>query len=105
MDGVKSFSARIVGLLLLIFASQAVYSSDVFNGKEVFVRECMSCHGATGEGIMPGLPNFKEGNTLFKNDNQLISIIRDGQGIMPSFYGVLSSDDMRDVTAYLRTFL
>lgn len=90
---------------VLIFSSGVVFASDIFNGKEVFMRECMACHGAAGEGNMPGLPNFKEGKTLFKNDNELMDIIRDGRGIMPSFNGLLPDEDIRDVTAYLRTFL
>ena len=98
-------SGRIAGLLVVMFLPQIIQASDVFNGKEVFIRECMACHGAAGEGNMPGLPNFKEGKTLFKNDNDLMDIIRDGRGIMPSFNGLISDEDIRDVTAYLRTFL
>ncbi len=92
-------------LLAVLSLPQLVYSSDVFNGKEVFTRECMACHGAGGEGVMPGLPNFKKDQTLFKADKQLMDIIRDGRGIMPSFGGLITEEDIRDVTAYLRTFL
>lgn len=97
----------IPGLLLFVclFYSCALFAGDVFNGRDVYMRECMACHGSAGEGSMPGLPNFKESNTLFKTDNQLIDIIRDGRGIMPSFGGLLTDEDVRDVTSYLRSFL
>lgn len=91
-------------LLFQIFASQVI-ANDVFKGREVFMRECMACHGASGEGKLPGLPNFKEGQTLFKTDSVLIDIVRDGKGVMPSFNGLLTDDDIRNVVAYLRSFL
>lgn len=69
------------------------------------MRECMACHGAAGEGKLPGLPNFKEDQTLFKTDSALGDIIRDGKGVMPSFNGLLKDEDIRNVVAYLRTFL
>jgi len=80
-------------------------ANDVFKGREVFMRECMVCHGAAGEGKLPGLPNFKESKSLFKTDATLINIIRDGKGVMPSFNGLLSDEDIRNVVAYVRTFL
>ena len=96
---------RIAGLLLVVCLPQTAYSNNVFNGKEVFIRECMACHGAAGEGIMPGMPNFKEGATLYKSDTELMDIISSGRGIMPSFNSLITDEDIRDVTAYLRTFL
>ena len=82
-----------------------LYAGDVFHGKEVYIRECMVCHGAAGEGSMPGLPDLKQGRALFKTDKEIVDIIHDGKGIMPSFNGLLSDEDIIDVTAYLRTFL
>jgi len=105
MERILHSVVKMLVLLMALYFPQMIFANDVFNGKEVFTRECVSCHGATGEGSMPGLPNFKEGQTLFKNDNELMGIIRDGRGIMPSFYGLLTEKDIRDVTAYLRTFL
>ena len=91
-------------LLIQIFVSQ-VGANDVFKGREVFMRECMACHGESGEGKLPGLPNFKEGKTLFKTDSVLIDIVRDGKGVMPSFNGLLTDEDIRNVVSYLRSFL
>lgn len=94
-----------INLIVLFLVQMNVFAADVFNGREIYLRECMSCHGEAGEGNMPGLPNFKEGQTLFKTDNLLIDAIRDGKGIMPGFNGLLTDDDIRDVAAYIRTFL
>lgn len=97
-------------ITLFIFVLLQVYSfqviaNNVFKGREVFMRECMACHGESGEGKLPGLPNFKEGQTLFKTDSALIDIVRDGKGVMPSFNGLLTDEDIRNVVAYLRSFL
>lgn len=101
--------SRWVILLLLGFGelvcSSSLIAGDVFRGRDVYMQECMTCHGSAGEGNMPGLPNFKESQTLFKTDNELIDIIRDGRGVMPSFGGLLTDDDIRDVASYLRSFL
>ncbi|MDX1810740.1 MAG: cytochrome c [Gammaproteobacteria bacterium] len=101
----KAIRISRLSILALLLVPAWVGASDVFKGKEVYARECMACHGAAGEGNMPGLPNFKESQVLFKTDNELTEIIRDGRGIMPSFGGLLTDDDIRDVTAYLRSFL
>lgn len=91
--------------LLLQFVITPAMSNDVFKGREVYVRDCALCHGASGEGRLPGLVNFKESQVLYRSDRVLIDIVRDGKGVMPSFNGLLSDDDVRNVVAYLRTFL
>lgn len=96
-----------INLLVLtyFYFSSPILAADVFKGREIYMRECMACHGNAGEGNMPGLPNFTESQSLFKTDNQLMDIVRDGRGIMPGFGGLLTDEDIRDVTAYLRSFL
>ena len=37
-------------------------------------------------------------------DSELLDRIRDGKDGMPSFRGMLSDNEIRDVIAYLRTF-
>lgn len=97
---------RIIFILLIGLGNAVIgQAADVFNGKEVYTKECMSCHGEDGTGKMPGLPNFKEGQALYNTDDRLMQIIRDGKGVMPSFGGLLTDDEISDVTAYLRTFM
>jgi cytochrome c6 len=100
-------SNKLVFTVFLLFQINAfqVVASDVFKGREVYMRECMACHGASGEGKLPGLVNFKEDQTLFKTDSTLVNIVRDGKGVMPGFNGLLDEEDIHNVVAYLRTFL
>ncbi len=101
----KHLKACLMLLLLVLIGGEGAWASDVFKGREIYMRECMACHGNAGEGNMPGLPNFQESQTLFKTDSALYDIIRDGRGIMPGFGGLLKDEEIRDVTAYLRSFL
>lgn len=91
--------------LFFLVNLQSVHAGDVFKGKEIYTRHCMGCHGPSGEGMMPGLPNFSRGAQLSKTDSQLMDAIRDGNGVMPSFNGLLDDDELSDVVSYLRTFL
>lgn len=87
--------------MLVLYAD----ANDVDKGREVFIQKCMGCHGEAGEGKLPGQPNFKEGQAFFKSESALTDIIRDGKGVMPSFNGLLSDEDIRNVVAYIRNFL
>jgi len=91
--------------IVLQMSAQVVLSNDVFKGREVYVRDCVLCHGSSGEGRLPGLQSFNESQVLYRTDEALKKIVRDGKGVMPSFNGLLSDDDIRNVVTYLRTFL
>ncbi len=87
------------------FSAAPAWAADVFKGREIYVDRCQACHGAGGEGLMAGTPNFARGESLFLTDQELASVIRAGKGVMPGFGGLLSDDDIANVVAYLRTFL
>lgn len=91
-----------LALLVMPLASQA---GDVFKGQELYGRHCAGCHGASGEGEMPGLPNFARADKLIKTDRQLADVIRSGNGVMPSFNGRLTEEEIFDIVSYIRTFL
>ncbi|MDH5230534.1 MAG: cytochrome c [Gammaproteobacteria bacterium] len=101
MSGLRLFVLTMLFLLLPL----TVLAGDPVVGKNIYTRHCMGCHGASGAGMMPGLPNFSRGEQLFKSDNELMDTVRNGNGVMPSFGGLISEEEIRDVVAYLRTFL
>lgn len=55
--------------------------------------------------MMPGMPNFSRGDRLFRTDRELIEAVKDGNGVMPAFYGILEEKQIEDVVAFLRTLL
>jgi len=94
-----------VALALGLGIGGACQAGDVFKGQELYTRHCAGCHGLSGEGEMPGLPNFARADKLIKTDGQLADVIRSGNGVMPSFNGRLADEDIYDIVAYIRTFL
>lgn len=78
-------------------------AADVFNGREVYELHCQTCHGMDGMPIEPGVPDFSRGDSLFAPDSDLVQRLRDGNGHLPSYRGLLSDEELRDVIAYLRT--
>ncbi len=98
---------RVVVLLLMLMAASvnSVFAGDVFHGKEIYIRYCAGCHGDSGVGLMPGMPDFSQGERLLRTDRDLIDSVRIGNGIMPAFNGMLTDEEIENVVAYLRSFL
>lgn len=97
---------KIFFLMVSLSGYAPVQAADVFHGKEVFERHCIGCHGRTGSGVMPGMPNFMHGDrVLTKSDGALMESVRQGSGIMPGFSAILNDVEIQDVIAYLRTLL
>lgn len=89
--------------ILLSCAGLLAHASDIFNGREVYELHCQTCHGMDGRAIEPGVPDFSRGESLYAPDPDLVRVLRDGDGHLPSYRGLLSDDELRDVVAYIRT--
>jgi len=77
---------------------------DLAAGQEIFEEFCAACHGFDGTRIIPQAPNFSDGESLEKEDPELLASIRDGKGdIMPLWSSDLNEQQMLDVLGYIRT--
>lgn len=92
----------VFGLLLL--ATTAVMAGDPMKGRSLYENRCSGCHGANGTPQVGAIPNFKMGEGLMKSDQQLLTFVRNGKGVMPGFKGVLTDAQIRDIIAHIRTF-
>jgi mono/diheme cytochrome c family protein len=75
---------------------------DPAHGKEIFTKNCSSCHGATGNegGVGPSLKNEKSR----KNTAAAIAWIKNPKPPMPKLYpSPLSDRDVADVAAYVES--
>ena len=88
---------------LLLGVCAFAQASDIFSGKEVYELHCETCHGMNGQAIEPGVPDFSRGESLYAPDVDLVRVLRDGDGHLPTFRGLLSDEELRDVIAYIRT--
>ncbi len=75
---------------------------DAKHGKEIFMANCTSCHGATGTegGVGPSLKNEKSR----KNTDKTIAWIKNPQPPMPKLWpSPLSDKDVADVAAFVQS--
>jgi mono/diheme cytochrome c family protein len=111
-------------LILSLAALRSARSADLpqqlnlHGGKAIYQAACAACHGVNGEGAaqagfdrpasFPHFDKCNESTPEFARDYK--AVIRDGgpargfSQIMPSFSGVLTSEQMNAVIAYLRSF-
>ena len=68
-------------------------------GRSVFVANCRLCHGTDRQGSPPAIPSLVDVASRLSGD-QIESVVRHGEGPMPSFSG-LSGPEMDSLLAYL----
>lgn len=99
----RSFKQIFVVAILLVYWPRLSYAADPNKGAEVYTMHCVSCHGVSGVGVIPGAPNFAQDEGLMSPDGTLFISIQSGKAAMPAYRGVLSDQDILNVIAYLRT--
>jgi len=114
--------------LLVVFAGPTLLfcqvikqrSHDIKNGERIYKSGCIACHGANGDGAPETLTEFKRPDTFpdFTRCDQTTPepnsawkdvIVHGGPSrgfseIMPVFGELLTSDQIDDLLAYLRSF-
>ena len=99
---------------LIVSAATSTMAADAQRGEPMYQRYCTGCHGADGRGggknFMPHVGALtRKGYTDLLEDSYLQAIVADGgeafgkSAYMPSFKTTLSSQDIADVIAYVRT--
>lgn len=109
-------NARVTGpvLLSMFFVAAAVSGSDaaggnVAKGKVLFTNLCIRCHGVDGKGdaymkFNPPVADLSAPAVQSKLDGSIMKAIHDGRKdtAMGAWKFVLSDEEIRDVTAYVR---
>jgi mono/diheme cytochrome c family protein len=102
-------------LWLILSATAPASAADSQRGEPMYQRYCAGCHGADGRGggknFMPHVGALtRKGYTDLLEDSYLQAIVAEGgvafgkSAYMPAFKTTLSSQDIADVVAYVRTF-
>lgn len=100
-------AARVLAVVaaagLLCIGATSAMAADPSKGRQIYMQHCQNCHGLGGTPQMPGIPDFRRGESLFKPDIELVRRIRSGQGMMPAYEGLFTEEELLDVVAFLRT--
>lgn len=78
-------------------------AADPGKGGALYAVHCAGCHGPRGDPVWPGAPDFRRPGALMKTDAQLLTLLRQGRGLMPSYLAVMKEREMLDLMAFLRT--
>lgn len=95
---------RSLVFICLFLAAGAATAGDPMKGRSLYENRCQGCHGEDGTPQVAAIPNFKMGQGLMQSDQQLMSFIKNGKGVMPGFKGVITDAEIRDIIAHIRTF-
>ena len=92
----------------ILMTSAVVVSAAAGGGEQIYKQTCIACHGANGEGAIPGVPKLSE--RLSKSDEVLLLNITNGfqsEGspmAMPAKGGNpdMTDTDVKKVLSYIR---
>ena len=84
-------------------------AASIERGRQLFIQNCIQCHGETGRGDGPLAPTLRippanlYDHVPYHPDEFFFNIISNGlQGIMPAFASQLSEEDRWNVLNFLR---
>jgi cytochrome c6 len=104
MMSYKTIIGRSLIFILLLLIAGTVMAGDPMKGRPLYENRCAGCHGPEGVPQVGSIPNFKMGQGLMKSDQQLLSFVQKGKGVMPGFKGILTDAEIKDIIAHVRTF-
>jgi cytochrome c5 len=103
-------AASAVGLLLLVSGSSNLWAAEAQDGKAIYGKLCVSCHGVDGKGnpAMTKVFGEKELNivdpeTTKKSDDELLKVITQGKGKMPASGKNLSKQEQKQILDHVRS--
>ncbi len=113
---VNPFHGGVLGLaalaLFVVSGCSAAPTPEVSNGdpvleqgRDVYIRQCASCHGADGGGGRG--PKFTDGAVVaaYPEIADQIAVVADGKSSMPAFGGRLEDGELDAVVRYTREVL
>ena len=93
---------KLIFLFILVTNTQKLFADEIFKkGREIFLEQgtCASCHSLSDASSEANIgPNLDEIRPDF---NRIIMAVTNGIGVMPSFVGILSEEEINAVSHYV----
>ena len=93
---------NLILLIILFLNNQKLLADEVFEkGRKIFLEQgtCASCHTLNDAGSEANIgPNLNE---IRPDLNRVIIAVTNGIGVMPSFEGILTADEINSVAHYV----
>ncbi len=91
-----------------IFAWQVISAPTPSPGKNTFKAKCAACHGPEGAANTPfgkrlKIRDLRSPEVQKQTDDELTAIITNGKPPMPAFGKTLSTEEIRQLVAYIRS--
>jgi len=104
-DSMKLRSIVTVALFVSALAFPAMAASE---GATQYKSKCAACHGANGSGDTPmgkslKVTDLRSDAVQKQTDLQLMKVISGGKGKMPAYGKRMSTEEIKDVIAFIRT--
>ena len=95
---------NLIFLIILSLNTQKLLADEMFKkGREIFLEQgtCASCHTLDDAGSQANIgPNLNE---IRPDLNRVIIAVTNGMGVMPSFDGILTAEEINSVAHYVCT--
>lgn len=101
----------VVAYVRVLHTPNLMGSGDPDNGKNLYERYCIACHGVNGkgDGVLASVLSLKPAdhtdaaNMASFSNAELLKAIKEGTDkYMPAWKGVLSDKEMEDLVSYIR---
>ena len=92
-----------VSTAAVLLSANSAEAGNPMSGKRVYDANCVLCHGADGQPKQPGTPNFSRRERMEFPDVKLMTSLRNGKNLCPSWRSTLTDMDLSDVISYIRT--
>jgi ubiquinol-cytochrome c reductase cytochrome c subunit len=101
VSNLRSSCALLAAVLMASSLAAQLPAPTGLPGQAVFAARCAVCHGDEGQGVSARITIAGPSLQAEHNVRAVISAVRDGRGVMPSFGRVLRYQDIDDVSRYI----
>lgn len=96
---------RLILTLTLLASGSSLFAAEPATE---FKQRCSQCHGADAKGNTTigkslKIPDLTGPQVAKVSDNELVQVISEGRGSMPSFKGVLDQSSIKQIVGYIRS--